>query len=92
VVSVLGLAICPVPLSSKLGTGAPHESASPVGPYRRPMSRVLGGSLGVGCFLINEVPLYWYDGQDQILASTSRQIVCGSLQVVPSSPGSGLDT
>ena len=31
---------------------------TPVGPYRRPMPRVLGGSSGVGRFLIGEVPLY----------------------------------
>ena len=31
---------------------------TPLGPYRRPMPRVLGGSQGVGRFLIGEVPLY----------------------------------
>jgi hypothetical protein len=30
----------------------------PLGPYRRPMPRVLGGSLGGGRFLMSEVPLY----------------------------------
>ena len=29
-----------------------------LGPYRRPMPRVLGGSQGVGRFLMGEVPLY----------------------------------
>ena len=31
---------------------------TPLGPYRRPMPRVLGGSQGGGCFLMGEVPLY----------------------------------
>ena len=31
---------------------------TPLGPYRRPMTRVLGGSQGVGRFLMGEVPLY----------------------------------
>jgi len=31
---------------------------TPLGPYRRPMPRVLGWSLGGGRFLIREVPLY----------------------------------
>ena len=31
---------------------------TPLGPYRRPMSRVLGGSRGGGRFLMGEVPLY----------------------------------
>ena len=30
---------------------------NPLGPYRRPMPRVLGGSLGGGRFLMGEVPL-----------------------------------
>ena len=30
----------------------------PLGPYRRPMPRVPGGSWGVGRFLMGEVPLY----------------------------------
>ena len=29
-----------------------------LGPYRRPMLRVQGGSQGGGCFLMGEVPLY----------------------------------
>jgi len=31
---------------------------NPLGPYRRPMPRVLGGSLGGSCFLMGEVSLY----------------------------------
>jgi hypothetical protein len=31
---------------------------TPLGPYRRPVPRVLGGSLGGGCFLMSEVPLH----------------------------------
>ena len=31
-----------------------------LGPYRRPVRRVLGGSSGVGRFLMGEVPLYVY--------------------------------
>ena len=31
---------------------------TPLGPYRRPMPRVLGGSEGVGRFLMSKVPLY----------------------------------
>jgi len=31
---------------------------TPLGPYRRPMPRVVGGSLGGGRFLMGEVPLY----------------------------------
>ena len=31
----------------------------PLGPYRRPMPRVLGGSLGGGRFLMGEEPLYF---------------------------------
>ena len=31
---------------------------TPLGPYRRPMPRVLKGSWGGGCFLMGEVPLY----------------------------------
>ena len=30
----------------------------PVGPYRRPMPRVLGGSYGGGRFLVDKMPLY----------------------------------
>ena len=35
-----------------------QENAPPPGPYRRHMPRVLGGSYGVGRFLMGEVPLY----------------------------------
>ena len=40
-------------------TGVPHlqKKCNPLGPYRRPMPRVLGGSWGGGCFLMGEVPL-----------------------------------
>ena len=31
---------------------------TPLGPYRRPMPRVLGESLGAGRFLMGEVTLY----------------------------------
>jgi hypothetical protein len=38
---------------------APHsqENTDPLGPYRRHMLRVLGGSQGDGRFLMGEVPL-----------------------------------
>ena len=47
-------------LQFHLLTGEPHdqENAPPLGPYRRPMPRVLGGSYGGGQFLMAEVPLY----------------------------------
>ena len=32
---------------------------TPLGPYRRPMTRVLGGSSGGGRFLMGEVPLFF---------------------------------
>ena len=32
---------------------------TPLGPYRKPIPRVLGGSWGGGRFLMDEVPLYW---------------------------------
>ena len=35
-----------------------HETPPPLGPYRRPVPGVLGGSWGVGHFLMGEVPLY----------------------------------
>ena len=33
------------------------QDVTPLGPYRRPMPRVLGGSQGGGRFLMGEVPL-----------------------------------
>jgi len=33
------------------------KAPPPLGPYRRPMPRVLGGSQGGGRFLMSEVPL-----------------------------------
>jgi hypothetical protein len=33
------------------------RNSFPVGPYNRPMPRVLGGFKGVGRFLMSEVPL-----------------------------------
>ena len=37
--------------------GAPRlGNRTPLGPYRRPMPRVLGGSQGGGHFLMGEVP------------------------------------
>ena len=30
---------------------------APLGPYRRPMPRILRGSQGDGCFILGEVPL-----------------------------------
>ena len=33
------------------------RKCTPLGPYRRPMPRLLGGSYGGGCFLMGEVPL-----------------------------------
>jgi len=35
-----------------------HKTPPPLGPYRRPMPRVLGGSSGGVRFLMSEVPLY----------------------------------
>jgi hypothetical protein len=37
--------------------GTSIEKRSLLGPYRRPMSRVLGGSQGVGLFCMSEVSL-----------------------------------
>ena len=43
---------------------SPHRATSlmrkriPLGPYRKPVPRVIGGSQGVGRFLMGEVPLY----------------------------------
>ena len=34
------------------------RNCTPLGPYRRPIPRVLGGSQGGGRFLMGEVPLY----------------------------------
>ena len=34
------------------------RKCTPLGPYRRPMPRVLGGAQGGGRYLMNEVPLY----------------------------------
>jgi len=42
---------------------------TPLGPYRRLMSRVLGGSSGDGRFLMGEVPLY----QTRLMSSLSRE-------------------
>ena len=39
------------------GTSLSRKHTS-LGPYRRPMPRVLGGSWGGGCFLMSVVPLY----------------------------------
>ena len=38
------------------GTSLIRNRTSP-GPYRSPIRRVLGGSLGGGCFLMGEIPL-----------------------------------
>ena len=35
-----------------------HKKTNPIGPYRRPMRRVLGGSHGGWCFLMGEIPMY----------------------------------
>ena len=49
------------------------RNRTPLGPYRRPMLRVLGGSEGDGCFLMGEVPLYKRrDNADASLASERR--------------------
>ena len=40
----------------------------PVGPYRRTMPRVVGGSWGGGRFLMGEVPMY------DVLASTGQAV------------------
>ena len=39
-----------------------YKNRLPLGPYRRPMSRVLGGSKGGGRFLMSEVPQYIPNG------------------------------
>ena len=36
--------------------GSHIRKRTPLGPYRRPMLRVIGVSWGVGCFLLSEVP------------------------------------
>ena len=36
---------------------SPTGKLTPLGPYHRPMPRVLHGSLGAGRFLMGEVPL-----------------------------------
>ena len=36
------------------------KKRTPLGPYRRPLPRVLGGSYGGGRFLMSEVLLYVY--------------------------------
>ena len=41
-----------------LHIGYRGTSPPPLGPYRRPMPRVLGGSEGGGRFLMGEIPLY----------------------------------
>ena len=38
--------------------GRTRAKRTPLGPYRRPMPSVLGGSSGDGRFLTGEVPLY----------------------------------
>ena len=38
---------------------SPTRKHPPLGSYRRPMPRALGGSLGGGRFLMGEVPLKW---------------------------------
>ena len=40
-----------------LGTSLVRKH-TPLGPFRRPMSRVIGGSWGSGRFLIGELPLH----------------------------------
>ena len=40
-----------------MGTSLTRKRPPPLGPYHRPMPRVLGGSKGVGRFLMGEVPL-----------------------------------
>ena len=45
---------------------------TPLGPYRRPMPRVLGGSWGDGRFLMGEVPLYGGEGRVQPLTAVER--------------------
>ena len=49
---------CGIPLSSEYSSTSLTRKRTPLGPYRRPMSRVLGGGQGGGRFLMNEVPLY----------------------------------
>ena len=57
------------------GTSLIRNSAL-LGPYRRPMPRVIGGSWGGGCFLTSEVPLYPSKGTardlDQALILSTR--------------------
>ena len=45
------------PLATCRGTSLARKR-TPLGPYRRPIQGVPGGSKGGGCFLMGEVPLY----------------------------------
>ena len=53
----------------------------PLGPYRRPMPRVLRGSWWVGRFLMGEVPLQ--TSQGQILALAFRLHILDLFHVFP---------
>ena len=59
------------------GTSLTRKRTLLVGPYRRSMPRVLGGSKGGGRFLIGEVAL-----NSSILPHTARGVTVGSYGVV----------
>jgi hypothetical protein len=44
------------------------KKINPLGPYRRPMPRVLGGSQGGGRFLMGEIPLHSPGGSVSLLS------------------------
>jgi len=57
--SSLGRGLSPPPPAERIDMGTSLErKRTPLGPYRRPMPRVLGGSWGGGRVLLGEVPLY----------------------------------
>ena len=48
---------CPGILSGRVQGYLAHKKSTPLGPYRRPMPRVMGESQGGGRFLMVEIPL-----------------------------------
>ena len=50
--------VVPPVAGSRLQGYLSHKNPPPLGPYRRPMPRVLSGSYGVGRLPMSEVPLY----------------------------------
>ena len=63
---------------------------TPLGPYCRPMPRVLGGSQGGGRFLMSEVPLYSRRGSpraEAVLLGPPRDLRRGRELLLPESGG-----